>query len=354
MIGPGTKIREMIPEDAPVPAPRRGKWLLFLRVAVTVILIGLILQWVDSKAVLATLAGADPGWLVCAIALALADRYLMSYKWALLLRGRGVELSNSEAFRIYLASVFAGTFLPTGVGGDIYRVVRTATGGRRLDTVTASVVIERVIGLLAVLVVALVGLEIVVDRGDAVFSPIYHLTWAGLVLLVLMLFLSVRGRTVSLMMRLLSGLARFKPVRMLLKLHAAYIEFGRQGRVLLIFFAWSLLERFVQVLLAYSGARALGLHPQFVYFLALIPVSDLVLLLPISIGGIGLTEGALMILLSHTGLSTAESLSIALLLRALGWLMLIPFGLVFLHDSGRLKRLRSPVADPPIEEKRSC
>lgn len=354
MIGPDRKIQEMIPEDTTVPAPRRGKWSLFLRGAVTVILIALILHWVDSKAVLATLAGANPGWIVCIAALALADRYLMSYKWAMLLRGRGVGLSNGEAFRIYLASVFAGTFLPTGVGSDIYRVVRTATGGRRLDTVTASVVIERVIGLLAVLVVGLTGLQILVNRGEVLFSPVCCLTWAGLGLVVALLFLSIQDRTISLMTRLLSGVSHFKPVRVLLKLHAAYVEFSRQGRVLLIFFAWTLLERVVQVLLVYTAARALGIHPHFVYFLALIPVSDLVLLLPISIGGIGLTEGVLMVLLSHAGLSAAESLSTALLLRALGWLLLIPFGFVFLYDSGRLKRLKSPVANPPIKEERSC
>ena len=201
MIGAARKIRDLLPESFPVPAPGRRKWSLFLRAAVTLALIVLILRWVDSRAVLATLARADPGWLACIAALALADRYLMSYKWALLLRGRDVAMSNGEAFRIYLASVFAGTFLPTGVGSDIYRVVRTAANGRRLDTITASVVIERVIGLLAVLVVALIGLGIVVHRGDMALSPIYRLTWAGLVLLWVLLFLSIQRRTTSVMTR---------------------------------------------------------------------------------------------------------------------------------------------------------
>jgi uncharacterized protein (TIRG00374 family) len=346
--GSREKIDDLMAVDGSIEAPRRKKRALILRGAVAVILI----------AVMETFRQTDLRWLAALFGLALLDRFFMSAKWVLLLRGRGIRISQGEAFRIYLASAFVGTFLPTGVGGDIYRVIRTANEKRRMATVTASVVIERALGFLAVVVLAFIGLQILMASGEVDFRKFYYATGGVLLVLAAGFFLSIHSRTVDLITRLLSPLARFKPVRLLLKLHAAYSEFGQQRKILLVFFLLTVGERFVQVLMVYLSARTLGMQTAVVYLVALVPLSDFVSLLPISLGGLGVNEGALMILLSHAGMTHEQSLSVALLLRAVGWINLILYGLVFMSETVRVGRPKSAAAGGavPVEPKedRGC
>jgi uncharacterized membrane protein YbhN (UPF0104 family) len=100
----------------------------------------------------------------------------MAYKWAMLLRARGVAISNLEAFRIYLLSGFVGSFLPTGVGADVVKLARTTLAVGNLDKVTASVVMERAIGLVAVMVLALGALLVLLVAGESQFILLFYLT----------------------------------------------------------------------------------------------------------------------------------------------------------------------------------
>jgi uncharacterized membrane protein YbhN (UPF0104 family) len=90
----------------------------------------------------------------------------------------------------------------------------------------------------------------------------------------------------------------------------------------------------------YSAAKAMDLPVTIIYFIALIPLSTILLLLPLSIGAIGIQEGGYIFLFTLAGLTASESLSISLLMRSIGWMLLIPGGAVFMYDSVRLKQLK--------------
>ena len=70
-------------------------------------------------------------------------------KWYPLLKVQGLDIPLAQATRVYLAASFASLFLPTSVGADIVRTL--ALGGERRATleVGASIVVERMLGLAA-------------------------------------------------------------------------------------------------------------------------------------------------------------------------------------------------------------
>lgn len=120
-----------------------------LKIIVSAGLVGLLLWRVDLAELGEVLAGTHPGFAVAALALAHVDRALQGGKWWLLLRASGAHLGVGAAIANTYVGNFAGQFLPSGVGGDFVRVALLRTSGIALSELVASIVVERVFGVLA-------------------------------------------------------------------------------------------------------------------------------------------------------------------------------------------------------------
>jgi len=300
-----------------------------------------ILQRVDTSAILATLSQSDARYLPLMMALAFFDRYLMAYKWAMLLRAQGAPLSNAEAFRIYIASTFIGTFLPVGIGADIFKLTRTTLGGRRLDTVTASIIMERVLGLLSVTVLAIAALAILVLRHEQQFQQLFAFMCLLLFVFLALLVVTVKVNTFGLLHRYMRRLQRYKIARIMRDIRLEYQVLGQNKTVLMRFFLLSIFEHGVLSFINFLGAQALDLALDPVYFFAIIPVSALLRNMPISISAIGVQEGVYIMLFSLAGLSATQSLSFSFFMRITSLLMLLLGGFFCLYDTFRATKARS-------------
>jgi uncharacterized protein (TIRG00374 family) len=314
-------------------SPQRRVVGFILRLAVTIVLMFFILQRVDVSTILMTLSQCDARYLPWIIALAFFDRYLMAYKWSMLIRARGVSLSNAEAFRIYVASAFIGTFLPVSLGADIFKLTRTTLGGRRLDTVTASIIMERVLGLLAVTVLAIAVLSFLVLRQETQFQQLFIFMWLLLLVFLTCLVLTLKVNTLGPLHRYVRRLQRYKIARLMRDIRAEYRELGQNKMVLVRFFILSVFEHGVLSFINFLGAQALDLAVGPVYFFAIIPVSDLLRNLPISISAIGVQEGVYIMLFSLVGLSATQSLSFSFFMRITSLIFVLLAGLLCLYDT---------------------
>ena len=321
-------------------AIRRRRLSLFVRVGVALLLIIVILNWVEFEATVKAIGNIDLHYVLVIVALAFFDRYLMAYKWALLLRARGIAISNIEAFRICLLAGFVGTFLPTTVGADLVKLVRTTLATGKLERVTASILMERVIGLLALTTVAIGGLALLLVAGEYQFLALFYLMWAVLAALVLAMSLSLRDDLSHWLNARLLRFKKYRFVRVILDSHSVYVQFGNDKTLLVLFFVLSLLEHGILSLINFFGALALDLPVTFVYFLAIIPIIGWARILPISIGGIGVTEGLYILLFALAGLTGEASFALALLMRASGLIVLLPGAFLLLADSMNMRRIR--------------
>ena len=82
------KSRNDIRENGTVPSSGRRRSSFYLRVGIALILICVIFRWVDFRVVMQTILKTDLRYMVLILALALFDRYLMAYKWNILLKRR--------------------------------------------------------------------------------------------------------------------------------------------------------------------------------------------------------------------------------------------------------------------------
>ena len=104
-----------------------------------------------------TLRGTDLAWFLPAVAVSLATVPVMALRWQLLLAAKHVSVPLGWLTRTYFVALFAGQFLPAAIGGDAVRAVEL---GRRTDDApeaVASVLIDRLVGVVSLVVLALVA-----------------------------------------------------------------------------------------------------------------------------------------------------------------------------------------------------
>lgn len=255
--------------------------------------------------------------LILAVGASLVGIVLSALRWQQVLRVLGQRLRMRTLVGLCLAGQFVGNFLPSTVGGDVLRITRMARITEQPAGSLASVVIERMTGWIVLPVVTLAAL--VVNPGLADLGSSSRLTIAvalvSLTLLVAALVLVGHPRLGG---RLAErrGFSRF----------AGAIHLGVDRlrshplaavQVLAVGFAYQV----VMALAVYLIAAALGLGVSFTAMLAFVPVVAILQALPVTLGGLGLREGAFVILLAPLGVSTSHAIALGLLVYAVNLLV---------------------------------
>ena len=143
-----------------------------LRLLVAVGLTAAVLYNAHPREVLRAAAHADLSWIGLAIGLVLLDRSLMALRWIDLLSALtpGSRPPFAVVLRIFFVSSFVSNFVPS-VAADMYRAYALARHDVHLAESTASVLMDRVLGVLSMALVGAVALpfagEVVEARGLA-------------------------------------------------------------------------------------------------------------------------------------------------------------------------------------------
>lgn len=297
----------------PVAELLRPKRLVHLAVSIALIAwIAGKVDWVDFGR---TLRETDPWYLALSLAMSPVLIVISARKWQLLLNARSGAAGLGACVNLYVIGYLFNNVLPTNVGGDL---VRGYLMGRRTgdaSTAIAAVLLERLTGFTALVVIAVAVLP---------FTPsgTWHLWVYGFVA-------GVGAAFCAAVWALLDGRAarwvrRFDghgAVRKVMRLHDALEAYRGHPRVLARCIALSFLFYVGAALNIYFSARAFGGAVAYGDTFLATPVILLVTMLPISFGGIGLSEWAHMYALGRFGVAPAVGLSTALLLRSKGVLL---------------------------------
>jgi len=233
-----------------------------------------------------------------------------------------------KLFSFYLIGLFLNNFLPGAVGGDVakayYLYQRTGQGHYAIS----SVFLERFSGLLGLSILSVVALAVGFPR---VNQPLL-LTSVGGSALFLMLVVLVLWWA-PLLPSIQRGMGMVLPRRIgtqLQQLYGALASYRQHRSVLLQAVALSVV---LQVLYAfyYGGvAWGLGISLNVFYFLLFLPLVSLVTLVPITLGGLGLREGMLVVLFGAVDLAAADILAVSLTVHVLNALLSASGGFLLL------------------------
>jgi uncharacterized protein (TIRG00374 family) len=302
-----------IMNDATLTAPARNRYLWAAKLCVTVGLGWLLFSRADWSEVYATLARIPSGVIAGAFIIMLLSVTISAYKWQIMLRIHGVNFEFSRLHRYYFIAVFFNNFLPSSIGGDGYRIYKTYTNSRSSSSSVIAVVMERLTGIIALLAIGyFCAFAVYRTRGDEVSWTLMVFGTAGIAVAL----------AIALLFVLFGGYQRLKRWQDKPRLLRILFEHGndylRQPRdsayAMLISFYFHVHNSLTFYLLLRYGA---GVDISFTELLVVLTLVTLIGVLPISINGLGVVDGAFVFLLGAYGVNGDLALSVMLISRIL-------------------------------------
>lgn len=289
---------------------RMTQWLstnrsFLIRLLGTLLAVGLIalLVWEEGwDEILRVFREIPPSYFLLALVSLLVSRLFVIMRWFVLLRSAGVPISFKHAAQLTFMGLFASNFLPTTIGGDVVRLAGAMQLGYDRAVCLASIAADRVIGILGMAIALPLGLVPLWNAGLSQ-TPSYAVALQPLV-----------RKAFDFTQRTFESFATWlrQPKSLFMSLLYTW------GNMLFIFAS------------LYVLTRSLGFDVSYWRLAGVWTLAYFVTLVPISINGYGVQELSLTFLLTHlAGLSTATSLTIAILIRFVFIFASLP-GAVFL------------------------
>jgi uncharacterized protein (TIRG00374 family) len=299
---------------------------------VAVALTALLLWQSDPSAVVHAARGADIRFIALACVLVIADRALMAYRWLALLSSLEPETRPplSAVMRIFFVSTFVGTFLPASVGGDAVRAYSLSREGVAGVDAVASVLMDRLLGIVSILIVATVGVFLARSLIDV---TVFFGALLGLALLcAAALAVVFSAPAAGLFGAVLARMPRGQHVAQ--RLVAAVRRYSLHRRSLVNVLVCSIAVQALRVLQTFYLGLALGLTASLWIYFALVPIILLIVLMPVTINGIGTTQAAFVWLFGRAGVEAAPAFALSVLFLAIAVFGNLPGGLLYLKGRG--------------------
>ncbi len=277
------------------------------------------------------LAAANLWWVLAAILLFWTAMLINAFKWWTLLRAQAIRVPFLAMANFTFVGFFFNNILPANIGGDVMRGYGLAKYTEKNAGAAASVVLDRLIGLSAYMSVAAVSALAVVFLTDRVdLWPLAAVAvLALLALLTLGAFLISRriSKTVSKLLHH-GFLNKIAPIWD--SLAAAFELYRFQYKTLALAFLIGLTGIATTSMVNYVLSLALGGGIPLVDIFLFTPLIALVLIIPISIGGLGLSQAAYPFFYGLVGVPGALALALSLFVQAVQLFCSLPGGVLWL------------------------
>lgn len=313
-------------EDEGAPAGKSSYLGVAIRITVTAGIFWLILRSIDLDAVVETFKGIVPRLLLLGIVFQMLSTLLASWRWYLVMQRLGFTMSFPFFMRSYFKGSFFNQGLPTSIGGDAIRVLDVARHGFRKREAFYGVFIDRVLGLVGLLLLNLLANALnpeLLPRG--IFIMINLIVMGGLV-----------GFIGLYLFRHLEWPRRWRPTRIF---HTISCNLGRvfvTVRVGATQIGLSIVVHLLALTAIFLVGRSVEMDFDLLTFLIIVPPVILLTLVPVSLAGWGVREGAMIGLFTLIGADTPVVLSMSILYGIVLIVASLPGLLVYLSGRQRI------------------
>ena len=283
----------------------------WVRVIGSVVFVGLLLRLVDFSELIDLLKHGEFVFYLAALGLFAINQLGFTWRWRSLLSALAIDVKIGYLLKVYLLGFAWNLVLPTNVGGDavkIYRLIQDMP--ERKAEILAATLVDRIIGMFALLHWCLLGVWLASSWTLDARVALTLIFGGGLLLGYAAIVFNFLTPLTYLLERIhlsakIGGFAQ--------RVIEAFGVFHRALPVLGFALLLSLVSQLVYVINQYLLLRTIGLNVSLSYLLLVIPLVTLVSALPISLGGIGILEAGLTVLLGPVGVSATQVVSYSML-----------------------------------------
>ena len=311
-----------------------------LKGVISIGLIGALLYWKVDTAELATAFQAVDYYLFAfSTLLFLFQQVVIAYCWQIILVAQGNDIPFLRIVQVHWIGSFFGTFMPTSIGMDLVRAYTLKKHLKKGVDAMSSMFVTRVVGFLVNFAIALVvAIPVARQTGN---SRLFWVVLAMTLAFCFAVWLLLHPRLLRL----------FAPAFQKFKLGKIYakIEGFQEGTIALRhhkgamvkLFALSLFFQIVGIYIIYLVGLSLNLQVAAYHYFIFIPLITTITIVPLSIAGIGVREGAFVYFFGGLGVSEPVAFSLSLLVFAQWVGMALTGGVVYWTSGINISRRKN-------------
>jgi hypothetical protein len=274
-----------------------------LKILFSLAILAILFHEIHIKEILPYLKNIHIPTLIMAILILFAGNLVAIYRWALIMRTLGAPKATAFYFRTYLTGLMFNQLLPSSIGGDGYRMIEVTKLGISKRLAITSVLSDRIIGFSGLIILSIMALPATL-----------HLLPHKIFLLILGLILFCAAAIIGVYCLRFIKIAFFeKYFRWFYDLSNTLATSFSSTRDLLKKLSYGVLTNLSCVISFYFIARSLGIPCHAVDFMIIIPLVTLIMMIPVSMAGWGIREGAMIYFGSMVGLAHPAALAVSLL-----------------------------------------
>lgn len=305
--------------------------------AASLIWVGLAQDWTQIRRIFTELDVLSLS--ICGVLFAVSQ-IIVALRWNFLLRTQSIRIKVITAVKLQLLGLFYNNFLPGSIGGDFLRAWYVSKHTDKKVEAAFSVFVDRAIGMLAMLILAIAGYIFVISTGKFAvangaetsqsssisrFFPAV-LVIAGCFFVAFLVFISLKRGRATIKKTWNRGLNIVSKMLVSFKIYAKK-PFSMLFALLLTYFSQS-----INIIGFWLLGKSMGIEVGLQYYFIFLPISWAAGTIPVSIGGIGVIEGLLVFLFVSVGASQEHAFALSLCQRA--FLLLISLPGVWIHIVG--------------------
>lgn len=278
-------------------------FFLILKITISSVLLYIVLSRTGIEQVSTTLKGMSFTAFVCAVFLFISAQFISTLRWKLLLP---LEYDIRKLVSLYMIGSFFNTVLPGLIGGDAVKAfyLYKATGKGSLSL--ASVFMDRYIGFAVLMAMGILAFPF----GYSYFHG-SRVVW--LLPLAVIIFITASF--------FIFGLRLGKRMRTLSEFYDYFHSYWNNKVVIVKASLISIIIQILGISAVYILALGLGQHIPFLACLIFLPIIILFTMLPISISGLGIREGAFVFFFGIIGVKPEVATAISL-----SWFLSVTIG----------------------------
>ncbi len=273
---------------------------------------------VDASKLWQSARQASLVWLIAALVVYALNVIASSWRWHLLLQAQQIVVPGKRLFESLLVAGFFNNFLPSNIGGDVIRIRDTAPAARSKTLATVVVLVDRGLGLMALVLIAALAATMAANIHGRDSSPIWP-SWLWAVFVLGAAITAPAMYSPAGVGRLLRPLTILHPEwvgERIETMTAALTRFRSSPRALLGCFSGAVVVQALIVVFYFAVARALNLTIRPWDLAVIVPLSIVVQMLPISVNGFGVREATFSLYFARIGLPIPSAVLLSLMAAA--------------------------------------
>ena len=317
-------------------ANNKKKLKFILKIALSAVIIVLLLYKSNIAQVISTIKALSVPAVIIILAVNFIALWISAIKWKILLG----DQTTGYLFKVVSISNLYSLVLPGQLFGEASKVIHVARTKEGVERAASSVIIDKITGLLGLLIVGFVGLLFTSSSLPAGLS-------ISLILGFCIVFFALFAMRIPVFLKFIENFFVFlskrfrKAEKAFTKVSGIFTSWGnysKQKKAMLLSVLWGIIYQLSIVLGSWLICFFLNIHISIFDQLWVNAVLAVALLLPISFGGIGLRDVTLVVLLGQIGVTSEMALSISFILLGVRVASSILGGIFVFYDMYKSKK----------------